>query len=270
MRRKIKKRWGVMLGVLGVSMLLPQAAMAAPNLQDVYGQGIYYYEPSPEPEDPSNRDFDPGSDSNSDQNESGADEWGRGGSYRYDDEIPALPPVDHNIMAPELEPRAQREFNYECVYFGDEVHVADDTVYYASADLSRSGTHDSFNSDNPYTSKQRFYIGGFALVSEDGRLQEYECYLGDQIDELQLAPQFCTEVTAEQEIWIHLYTEETKDDGLGWIPASAAWPAHTKAIMSEPFGSVTASELYGCFSSEDYEWAQKQEREQELLDPVLP
>ena len=198
--KKRQKCRRIFLGLLGMLLLLPQTALAAPDWQSAYAHS-------------SSLIFN---------------------QFNSNHDIPNLKPLpepsrlnseieDQDLSDSDLEDLAKSDYRY--TFFGQEVRVAAGTTYYASADLAGSGPHAVFNSDNPYTFGQRFFIGGFALIAGDDQLQEYECYPESQIDERQPAPQFCTQVTLDQNVWLHLYTDpKDNDSSLGWIPASAAEP----------------------------------------------
>lgn len=155
----------------------------------------------------------------------------------------------------------------ETIVYGTRVVVKEGTEYYASAYGFGSGPHGTIG--NRYTKLgTNIYVGGFALLNEDGELVAYKGYNPKDVP---VSTTWQTDVTdaSWDLVWAEIFLDPNHDSPIAWIPARSI------VVINGIVGDGGSNE---CFSGgvrvvpkdDDFDISEIDELQPEIIDTVLP
>lgn len=101
--------------------------------------------------------------------------------------------------------------------YGTRVVLQEGTTYYASADEFGSGPHGTIG--NRYTPMGTdLYTGGFSLLNEDGKLEEYRGYNPKDVPVANDWQRNFDDVSWDQ-VWVEIFLDPNHESPIGWAPA---------------------------------------------------
>jgi len=108
----------------------------------------------------------------------------------------------------------------DTLMYGTRIVLQEGTVYYASADGFGSGPHGTIG--NRYTPMGTdLYAGGFSLLSEVGKLEEYRAYNPKDVpvaNGWQSWRKNTDDVSWDQ-VWVEIFLDPNHESPIGWAPA---------------------------------------------------
>lgn len=124
---------------------------------------------------------------------------------------------DAEMMVP-VEVDLLEDEDLESLCFGTRVVIPEGTKYYASADYQGCGPHGVIG--NRYTPLGTdLYLGGFAQLSNDGRLNEYRGYNPKDVPVAAAWLHDSDHDVSWDDVWAEIFLDPEHPSPIGWVPA---------------------------------------------------
>ena len=153
-----------------------------------------------------------------------------------------------------------RDEDLSSLRYGARIVINEGTTYYASADMNGSGNTGKIG--NQYTPMGTdLYVGGFALLNEAGRLQDYDCYNPKDVP---VADDLVTDDSFDWgRVWIGFFLSPEDKVPTGWVPARSI------VVLNGLLGDGGSNERFknGIM---DVEMDDSEDLDPEIIDNLLP